>query len=67
MARCEVCGNEYDKSFEVTAAGDADAIEQRQDVAPGERTGGVSRNIEVPEADAIEQAIEVPDDDRHII
>jgi hypothetical protein len=21
MARCEVCGNEYDKSFEVTAAG----------------------------------------------
>jgi Rieske Fe-S protein len=22
MARCEQCGNEYDKSFEVTAAGD---------------------------------------------
>lgn len=21
MARCEVCGNEYDKTFEVTAAG----------------------------------------------
>jgi hypothetical protein len=21
MARCEVCGNEYDKSFEVSAAG----------------------------------------------
>ena len=21
MARCEVCGNDYDKSFEVTAAG----------------------------------------------
>jgi hypothetical protein len=21
MARCEVCGNEYDKAFEVTAAG----------------------------------------------
>lgn len=21
MARCEVCGNEYDKSFDVTAAG----------------------------------------------
>ncbi|MGH6690667.1 MAG: hypothetical protein ACREF4_08315 [Gammaproteobacteria bacterium] len=22
MARCEVCGNDYDKSFEVRAAGD---------------------------------------------
>jgi Rieske Fe-S protein len=22
MARCEVCGNEYDKAFEVTAAGE---------------------------------------------
>jgi hypothetical protein len=21
MARCEVCGNDYDKSFEITAAG----------------------------------------------
>jgi hypothetical protein len=21
MAKCEVCGNEYDKAFEVTAAG----------------------------------------------
>ena len=29
MARCEVCGNEYDKSFEITAAGNATGVRDR--------------------------------------
>jgi hypothetical protein len=40
-----------------------DAAEQATEVEPGWRIGKVSRGIETPEADAIDQAIEVPMDD----
>ena len=48
-------------------APEADALDQAREVAPGERRGPVSRAIDASDADAIEQAIEVPidpDDDR---
>jgi hypothetical protein len=40
-----------------------DAAEQTTEVEPRWRIGKVSRGIETPEADAIDQAIEVPMDD----
>ena len=48
-------------------ANDADAIEQAQAVAETERFSRPQTGIEIPEADAVEQAIEVSfdeDDDR---
>jgi hypothetical protein len=39
---------------------EADALDQAREVAPGERRTRVSRAVDAPEADAIEQAIEEP-------
>jgi hypothetical protein len=41
---------------------EADALDQAREVVPGERRTQVSRAIDAPEADAIEQAIEEPID-----
>jgi hypothetical protein len=41
---------------------EADALDQAREVAPGERRGPVSRTIDASDADALEQAIEVPID-----
>jgi hypothetical protein len=41
---------------------EADALDQAREVVPGERLTEVSRSIDAPEADAIEQAIEEPVD-----
>jgi hypothetical protein len=46
---------------------EADALDQAREVAPGERLGRVARPLDASDADAIEQAIEVPidpDDER---
>jgi hypothetical protein len=41
---------------------EADALDQAREVVPGEHRTHVSRAIDAPEADAIEQAIEEPID-----
>ena len=41
-------------------APEADVLEQSRAVIPGEHRGRVSRAIDAPDADAIEQATEVP-------
>ena len=44
---------------------EADALEQRQEVAPGEGAAAPDEGLEVPEADALDQAREAPlDEDR---
>ena len=44
---------------------EADALEQRQEVAPGEGATVPDEGLEVPEADALDQAREAPlDEDR---
>jgi hypothetical protein len=48
-------------------APEADALDQAREVAPGARRRSISRPIDASDADAIEQAIEVPidpDDER---
>lgn len=40
-----------------------DAAEQASEVSPGWRVGRLDRAFETPEADAIDQAMEVPIDD----
>jgi hypothetical protein len=42
---------------------EADALEQDQEVVPGEEAEPLSPDPEVPEADALEQAQAVPIDD----
>jgi hypothetical protein len=42
---------------------EADALDQEREVAPSEHRGPVSRTIDTSDADAIEQAIEVPLDE----
>jgi hypothetical protein len=37
MARCEVCGNEYDKSFEVVMAGERHTFPHHRARSRGER------------------------------
>ncbi len=41
-------------------ASEADVLEQSREVVPREHRGRVSRAIDAPDADAIEQATEVP-------
>jgi hypothetical protein len=41
-------------------APEADVLDQTREVVPGERRGRVSRAFDAPDADAIEQAIELP-------
>lgn len=41
-------------------ASEADLLDQSREVTPGEHRGRVSRAIDAPVADAIEQATEVP-------
>jgi hypothetical protein len=44
-------------------APERDALEQTAEVSPGWRVGPMDRGLEVPESDAIDQAMEIPDPD----
>jgi hypothetical protein len=54
---------ELDRPPSEVEASEADVLDQARPLDVSQRQGEVSRAIDAPEADALEQAIEVPLDD----